>query len=118
LARLDEFVADVAAVYLGDRAKGSFGTRRLIAPNLVLTAGHVVDCPTRGAPIHTGWKVARTKPIKGRSANRTLHKARVRQPDADLIAFGFRAGLQHSRKRFNRSEVEKWSRACHRLKIG
>lgn len=54
----DDFVADVAAVYKGDKAKGSFGTGRLIAPNLVLTAGHVVDYPTRGAPTRAGWKVA------------------------------------------------------------
>jgi hypothetical protein len=54
----DEFVADVAAVYTGERAKGSFGSGRLIAPDLVLTAGHVVDYPTPGAPTRAHWKVA------------------------------------------------------------
>jgi hypothetical protein len=52
-----EFLADVAAVYTGGEAKGAFGSGRLIAPGLVLTAGHVVDYPTRSAPTSTGWKV-------------------------------------------------------------
>jgi hypothetical protein len=54
----DEFLADVVAVYIGDEAKGSFGSGRLIAPALVLTAGHVVDYPNREDPTRTGWKVA------------------------------------------------------------
>ena len=54
----DEFLADVAAVYVRDQAKGSFGSGRLIAPDLILTAGHVVDYPTREAPARAGWKIA------------------------------------------------------------
>jgi hypothetical protein len=54
----DEFVADVAAVYLRDGNRGSFGSGRLIAPDLILTAGHVVDYPTRDAPSRAGWKIA------------------------------------------------------------
>jgi NB-ARC domain len=53
----EEFLADVAIVYTGDAAEGAFGSGRLIAPGLVLTAGHVVDYPTRQAPMRTGWKV-------------------------------------------------------------
>jgi Trypsin-like peptidase domain len=53
----DQFLADVAAVYSGDSANGAFGSGRLIAPGLILTAGHVVDHPTREAPMHSGWKV-------------------------------------------------------------
>ncbi len=53
----DEFLADVAAVYIGDEAKGSFGSGRLIAPDLILTAGHVVDYPTREDPARAGWKI-------------------------------------------------------------
>jgi hypothetical protein len=52
----DEFLADVAAIYIGD-PKGSFGSGRLIAPNLILTAGHVVDYPTREDPKRIGWVV-------------------------------------------------------------
>ncbi len=37
----DEFLADLAAIYAG----------------LILTAGHVVDHPTREAPMLTGWNV-------------------------------------------------------------
>ena len=54
----DEFLADVAAFYIGDPAKWSFGSGRLIAPDLILTAGHVVDYPTREAPVRAGWKIA------------------------------------------------------------
>jgi hypothetical protein len=36
-----------AAVYIGDSAKGAFGSGRLIAPGLILTAGHVVAHPDR-----------------------------------------------------------------------
>jgi NB-ARC domain len=53
----EEFLADVAIVYTGDSTDGAFGSGRLIAPGLVLTAGHVVDYPTRQAPMRTGWKV-------------------------------------------------------------
>ena len=54
----DQFLADVAAIYIGNSSKGSFGSGRLIAPGFVLTAGHVVDYPTRDAPTHNGWKVS------------------------------------------------------------
>jgi NB-ARC domain len=53
----EEFLADVAVVYTGDATRGAFGSGRLIAPGLVLTAGHVGDYPTRQEPMHTGWKV-------------------------------------------------------------
>lgn len=53
-----DFLADVAAIYVGDQAKGSFGSGRLIAAGLVLTAGHVVDYPARGARTRASWKVA------------------------------------------------------------
>src|ERR1700736_6291117 len=52
-----EFLSDVAAVYTRDSAGDLFGSGRLIAPGLILTAGHVVDYPTREAPTRTGWKV-------------------------------------------------------------
>jgi hypothetical protein len=55
---VDDLLADVAAVYTGSPTKGAFGSGRLIAPGLILTAGHVVDYPTREAPICTGWKVS------------------------------------------------------------
>ena len=51
-------MADVAAVYLRDGHKMSFGSGRLIAPNLILTAGHVVDYPNCNNPTRIGWKVA------------------------------------------------------------
>jgi tetratricopeptide (TPR) repeat protein len=54
---LDDFLADVAAVYTGSKDHGSFGSGRLIAPGLVLTAGHVVDHPTRAAPTRAEWKI-------------------------------------------------------------
>jgi hypothetical protein len=57
----EEFLADVAAVYIGGSADGAFGSGRLIAPALVLTAGHVVDYPTREQPMRTGWKVCLLK---------------------------------------------------------
>jgi hypothetical protein len=53
----EEFLADVAVIFIGDSTHGAFGSARLIAPGLVLTAGHVVDYPTRQAPMRTGWKV-------------------------------------------------------------
>src|ERR1700730_2777849 len=53
----DQFLADVAAVYTSDSANGAFGSGRLIAPGLILTAGHVVDYPTRETPTVAGWKV-------------------------------------------------------------
>jgi tetratricopeptide (TPR) repeat protein len=54
---VDDLLADVAAVYTGDEIRGSFGSGRLIAPGLILTAGHVVDYPEREAPTSGGWKV-------------------------------------------------------------
>jgi V8-like Glu-specific endopeptidase len=52
-----DFLADVAAVYNGGSTNGAFGSGRLIAPNLILTTGHVIDYPTRDAPARTRWKV-------------------------------------------------------------
>ena len=49
--------ADVAAIYGGDD-RPNFGSGRLIAPNLILTAGHVVDYPRRRNPTLGGWKAA------------------------------------------------------------
>jgi len=54
---LEDFLADVAAVYIGAATDGAFGSGRLIAPGLVLTAGHVLDYPKREAPARTGWKI-------------------------------------------------------------
>src|SRR5262245_17324329 len=54
---LEDFLADVAAVYIGAATDGAFGSGRLIAPALVLTAGHVLDYPKRKAPARTGWKI-------------------------------------------------------------
>src|SRR5271166_3033572 len=53
----DRFLADVAAVHIGDSATGAFGSGRLIAPGLILTSGHVVDYPNQKRPRLTGWKV-------------------------------------------------------------
>jgi hypothetical protein len=85
----DEFLADVAAVYIGDQANGSFGSGRLIAPGLIMTAGHVVDYPTREAPTRSGWKVCllRNRTADGSWAASAAHKAEViwRAPgDLDL----------------------------------
>src|SRR5215471_9325603 len=52
-----DFLADVAAIYIDAAADGAFGSGRLIAPGLILTAGHVVDYPKREAPARTGWKI-------------------------------------------------------------
>ena len=54
---LADFLADVAAVYIVTAARGTFGSGRLIAPGLVLTAGHVVDCRKRKTPTRGGWKI-------------------------------------------------------------
>jgi V8-like Glu-specific endopeptidase len=54
---LADFLGDVAAVYIGAATEGAFGSGRLIAPGLVLTAGHVVDYPKREAPARAGWKI-------------------------------------------------------------
>jgi tetratricopeptide (TPR) repeat protein len=51
--RTDYFAADAAAVYTDE----VFGSGRLIAPGLVLTAGHVVDYPTRETAMRKGWKI-------------------------------------------------------------
>jgi tetratricopeptide (TPR) repeat protein len=57
----EEFLADVAFIYTGSQAKGAYGSGRLIAPRLVLTAGHVVDYPTRNRPRRKRWKVCLLK---------------------------------------------------------
>jgi hypothetical protein len=51
------FFSDVAAIFLENVQTPSFGSGRLIAPGIVLTASHVVDVPTKNASILTGWKV-------------------------------------------------------------
>jgi hypothetical protein len=51
------FLADVAAIGIRDGQKGSFGSGRLIAPGLVLTARHVTEFPKAGASVDTGWSV-------------------------------------------------------------
>jgi Trypsin-like peptidase domain len=73
-----QFLADVAAVYIGDSAEGTFGSGRLIAPGLILTAGHLVDYPTRETPRLIGWKVAllRNRNPDGSWAA-SAHKARL-----------------------------------------
>jgi hypothetical protein len=45
---MGQLVADVAAIYSGEGASGTFGSGRLIAAGLVLTARHVVDPAKRG----------------------------------------------------------------------
>lgn len=50
-----EFLADVAAIYRHEPEE-SFGSGRLIAPGLVLTAAHVVTLKTAGA-VDPGWKL-------------------------------------------------------------
>jgi hypothetical protein len=52
-----QFLGDVAAVYIGGQKAGAFGSGRLIAPGLILTAGHVVDYPSREHPSREGWSV-------------------------------------------------------------
>jgi tetratricopeptide (TPR) repeat protein len=74
-----EFLADVAAVYIGDSAKGAFGSGRLIAPGLIFTAGHVVDYPDRETPQLIGWKVRLLR-------ERTEHGAWAASPhDAEVL---------------------------------
>ena len=52
-----QFLADVAAICATASTETSFGSGRLIAPGLILTAGHVVDFPSRQAAMRTDWKV-------------------------------------------------------------
>jgi hypothetical protein len=52
-----QFLADVAAICATASTETSFGSGRLIAPGLILTAGHVVDFPSREAAMHTDCKV-------------------------------------------------------------
>src|SRR5271165_3070986 len=54
---LDQLVGDVAVVYPGGPGDGWHGSGRLIAPGLILTAGHVVDSGKPEPPMLTGWKV-------------------------------------------------------------
>jgi hypothetical protein len=79
-----EFLADVAAVYIGGPPNGVFGSGRLIAPGLIVTAGHVIDYPTRVAPTRTGWKVSllRNRRRDG-SWTASPHKAEVIWRGAD-----------------------------------
>src|SRR5208283_1138346 len=50
------FRNDVAAIFINIENAKSFGSGRLIASNLVLTARHVVDVPA-GKPMDQGWRV-------------------------------------------------------------
>jgi hypothetical protein len=52
-----EFLSDVAAIYTRASAWETFGSGRLIAPGLILTAGHLMDYPTLEKPLEKGWKV-------------------------------------------------------------
>jgi hypothetical protein len=73
-----DFLADVAAIYIGAAADGAFGSGRLIAPGLVLTAGHVVDYPKATQATSTGWKI---RLLADRSADggwvRPAHEAQL-----------------------------------------
>jgi hypothetical protein len=80
------FVADVAVVFTGVGASSAFGSGRLIAPGLVLTAGHVVDYPTRKSAVRTGWKV---RLIREQTKNGTwenpAHKAKLLWRGSDNV---------------------------------
>jgi tetratricopeptide (TPR) repeat protein len=57
---ISELVSDVARVRLppgGGAGAGSFGSGRLVAPGLVLTARHVLETEHREALPDTGWEV-------------------------------------------------------------
>jgi WD40 repeat protein len=72
-----EFLADVTAVYTGGGVNGAFGSGRLIAPGLVMTAGHVVDYPSREAPARTGWKVCLLRERKTDGSWTVRHEAEL-----------------------------------------
>lgn len=52
-----DFFDDIVAISFDESRGRSFGSGRLIAKGLVLTAGHVVDYPDRKTAIRTGWRV-------------------------------------------------------------
>jgi hypothetical protein len=76
----DEFLSDVAAIYARGPTGEAFGSGRLIAPGLILTAGHVVDYPTPQSPLKMGWKVCL---IGERSSSRMWTKES--EHEAELI---------------------------------
>jgi tetratricopeptide (TPR) repeat protein len=94
-AQLSDFLSDVAAVYIGAATGGAFGSGRLIAPGLVMTAGHVVDYPAREAPARSGWKIRLLRDrTKDRTWNCPPHDAELlwRAPgDLDLALLRFSA---------------------------
>jgi len=53
----DRFLTDVAAPYISHSKGQSIGSGCLIAPGLILTAGHVVDFPRREASRCDGWEI-------------------------------------------------------------
>src|SRR4051794_27233803 len=62
----DEFFADVALITYEGSDGSSTGSGRLIAPGLVLTAGHVVAVPT-ASPAVEGWAVRLERDNEGSS---------------------------------------------------
>ena len=69
--------SDAATIVLKNPQGRSFGSGRRIAPGLILTAGHVVDVPSKDNPILEGWKV---RLIKDRDRNgnwKAVHDAKV-----------------------------------------
>ena len=71
----DDFFKDVAMIYQPDV---SFGSGRLIAPRLVLTARHVVETAAH-APVDMGWKLKllRERTIEGFENKWKSHGAKV-----------------------------------------
>jgi hypothetical protein len=52
-----DFFDDVAAISIDGDQLRSFGSGRLVAKGLILTAGHVVDIPSRDSRAENGWRV-------------------------------------------------------------
>ena len=78
-----EFVADVAAVFIQEGGSSSFGSGRLIAPGLVLSARHVVNVPSnRLANQHGAWSVRllRNRTRKGQWDPPVAYRATVVWP--------------------------------------
>src|SRR5579863_6097569 len=53
----DSFLADVAAISMRDGTRGCFGSGRLIAPGLILTARHVTEFRRGDNFVNMGWRV-------------------------------------------------------------
>jgi len=88
-----DFLADAAAIYAGE----VFGSGRLIAPGLVLTAGHVVDHPRREGPSRTGLRVSLVRPRQSSgSSENPPHDAELvwrGKSDVDLALLRVDIGL-------------------------